>query len=94
MNKKEKKCKCFCHLEERCETPDCSCILCYKNHIKSKSPKPEKKVRIVKKAWLLRNKVGKMKRSIWFLRVHASLVKHNYEEIVPVEITIKVLNSR
>ena len=85
MNKKEKKCKTCFNCKYAKDGCYCEC---------HKSPKPEKKVRIVKKAWLLRNKVGKMKRSIWFLRVHASLVKHNYEEIVPVEITIKVLNSR
>ena len=26
-------CKCFCHNEEHCKTPDCSCSMCYKNHL-------------------------------------------------------------
>lgn len=32
-------CKCFCHNEEHCKTPDCSCSMCYKHH---QSPQPNR----------------------------------------------------
>lgn len=34
-------CKCFCHNEEHCKTPDCSCSMCYKNHLKDKEDKSQ-----------------------------------------------------
>lgn len=43
------------------------------------------------KAWLLRDKSYKMRRSIWFLKCHAKAAQHDYEEVVEVELYWKVV---
>lgn len=45
------------------------------------------------KAWLLRDKVGKMRRSIWFNREHATMFQKDYQEVVRVILTINVLRK-
>mgnify|MGYP001573659361 FL=1 len=46
------------------------------------------------KAWLVRDKVGKMKRSIWFNREHATMFQKDYNEVVRVILSIEVLRKK
>ena len=46
-----------------------------------------KKIRTIK-VWLVRDKRGKMRRSIWFYKEHATIIKEDYQEVIPVKIKL------
>jgi len=55
--------------------------------------KKEIKEKIIK-AWLVRDKNGKTRRSIWFNREHATMFQKDYNEVIRVELKIKVLRKK
>ena len=46
------------------------------------------------KGWLVRDTVGKMRRSIWFNREHAKMFQRDCNEVVRVELRINVLRKK